>query len=334
MPLFATTEQLREFYPARVTFDLDDLKPTLETVEQEYLVEQVLGPEQYAELKEAWEDDALDDEQIELLRLCRRVVAPLAIRSFTGLANVEFSSGGLVTGQTEHKRPASEWRTRDLERSMLEQGFRALDVLLAYLVDHAEDFPTWTESEQYTELTTGWVRHTREFQRWVNINNSGYLFLRMRPVMRRIEAGPVQDALCSTAVAEDLRTKRTDETLSAAEAEALELLHQAVVHLTMANSIVELALNIDGVRGVWTFNTVLGQTSGGPMPASDARLNQRITQHENLGQHFLGKLRAKLQAIAEADAAHPYRSTSCYVDPTSTPADPFQTDSPVGGFMG
>lgn len=334
MALFSTTTELREFYPARVTFDLDDLKPTLESVEQEFLVEQVMGRAFFDELVEALQDDDLDDTQEEILRLCRRVVAPLAIQQFTGMANVEFSSGGLVTGQTEHKRPASEWRTRDLERTLMHQAYRALDVLIAHLLEHEDELDSWVDSEQHADLTGGWLRGTRDFQRHVNINNSGYLYLRMRGTMRRIEQGPVQDVLCSTAVADDLRTKWDADTLSAAETEVLDTLQQAVVHLTMADSIVELSLNMDGTRGVWTFNTVLGQTSGGPMPASDARLQNRITHHQNLGKHFLAKLQKKLQAMAEADASHPYRSTPCYVDPNATPAEPFQTDSPVGGFLG
>jgi len=96
---------------------------------------------------------------------------------------------------------------------------------------------------------------------------------------------------------------------------------------------VELSLRMDQ-QGVWTFATVLGQVSGGPMPATDQRLQQQITHHRNLGTHYLVRLKLQLQLMADANEAHPYRATSCYVQPGGDPAAQFQTNSPVGGFLG
>ncbi|HRD54741.1 MAG TPA: hypothetical protein PKY96_19055, partial [Flavobacteriales bacterium] len=60
MALFKTTEDLRDYYPARMTFLIDDLLPVLNEVEQEYLSEQVLGAAEYESLEAAFQDDAMD----------------------------------------------------------------------------------------------------------------------------------------------------------------------------------------------------------------------------------------------------------------------------------
>lgn len=333
MPLFKTTEELKEHYPARVTFDIDDLLPTIKSVEQEYLVEQVLGDAQYTELQSAYDADTLSAEQTALLEQLRPAIANLAVYHFTGLANVEFTAGGLVTGQSEHKRPASEWRTRDLERAVLRMGYRALDTTLGWLQARASDYPTWSGSLQATKYREGFVRSATQFQESVFIGNSGYLFLRMLPTLRRIEKGAIKDTLCSTTLRDDLLTKLTAGTLSTDEAYQVELVRNAAAHLTMADCVVELSLGVDE-RGIWTFNSLLGgQTSGGSTAANEARLNNRIDHHRKLANGFLTKLKSVLQAAAEADENHPYRTSPCYVPPTTEQDPQFQTDSPVGGFM-
>lgn len=333
MPLFKTTNELKEHYPARVTFDFDDLLPTIKSVEEEYILEQVLGEAQYTELQSAYDAETLSAAQTALLEKLRPAIANLAVYHFTGFGNVEFSTGGLVTGQSEHKRPASEWRTRDLERAALRMGFKALDTVLGWLQARAADYPTWNDSEQAAKYRAGFIRSAAQFQDVVFIGNSGYLFLRMLPTLRRIEEGAILDTLCNATYRDSLLTKMAAGTLNAGETAVVKLVRNALAHLTMAESVVELSLGADD-RGIWTWNSLLGGgTSAGPTAATADRLNNRIENHRKLGNGFLDKLRSTLQAQAEADPTHPYRSSSCYVNPTDEQPNRFQTDSPVGGFM-
>lgn len=334
MALFKTTAELREFYPARMTFDIADLKPVLNEVEQEYLAELILGQDQYDELSLAFEDDDLDAEQTTLLEKCRPALVGLALHRYTGEANVEFTSGGLaVNGSSEQRAPASEWRTRDFERKQLRSGMRGLDVLVNFLLAHADDYPTWTESEQYAQLVAGFVRTTQDFNARVNIGNSGFLFLRMRPAIARAEKGPVQDTLCSTALRDDLLAKIDAQSLSAGEAEVVDLLKLATAHLAMADSIVELSLTIDE-RGITTVEGMLGgQTSSGPKSASDSRLQQRIEHHAHQGAGYLKRLRDKLQELAAAGNLPLYADSSCYVQPDAEVKPDFDTSGPVASFL-
>lgn len=334
MALFKTVEELALFFPARLTFPIEVILPTMDMVEQEYLSELVLGDELYTALHTGFQEDTLDDDMEALLNKCRPIVANMAVYHFTGEANVELvAQGGLVVSKTEHKTPASEWRTRDLERSVLRKGYRGIDVLFAWLIENADVYTDWTDTTQYTDLIAGFVRSTQEFNAIVRIGNQGYLFQQMKPTIRRMELGPVKDVVCSTTLFDDLLAKTTAGTLSADEAKLVHLMRQATVHLAMAASIPELSLQKDE-RGLWTFSSLVGgATSVGMTAASEGRLNQRIKSENDLGAAFLDKLRIELQRQAEANPAHPYASSSCYVDPTATPADRINTDNPVAGFM-
>jgi hypothetical protein len=332
MGLFKTTLELRSFYPARLTFDLEDFAPTLEAVEQEHLVEGVLGEAQYVELRNAYDGDTLSAQQEKLLKHCRVAVANLAIYSYTGFANVEFSAGGLVVGSTEHKKPAAEWRTRDLELASLRMGYRGLDVLCGFLEANKADFPTWDDSPAAAHLRTGFLRTTAQLQERVHIGNSGSLFRRMLPVIRRIEGGVVLDTLCSTGYAESLKEKITADTLTIEERAVVALVRNATAHLALSASIVELSLRTDH-QGIWTPAAMIGgQTSVGPLPGNDTRLQHRIDHHQRLGQEALVKLQKELQRQAEADPTHAYRNTACYQDPTAEKRSHYGTEGNVGMF--
>lgn len=332
MALFKTIEELKSFYPARLTFDIADLMPKIEEVEQEYLVEQVLGEEQYNELESAYQADALSPEQAALLQKCRPAVANLAIYHFTGIGNVEFTTAGLSVGSTDKKAPASEWRTRDLERSVLRSGYRGLDVLIGFLVAKAADYPTWNDSVHAEELRAGFVRSTQVFSRSAGIGNSGYLFRRVLPALRRAESGAVQDTLCSTALRDQLLSAITAGSMTEQERLLVLLCQGAATHLAMADSIVELSLNTDE-RGIWTFGSLVGgSTSGGPTKAEDSRIQQRIDHHGRLASGLLERLRKELQAQASAGQCPLYAASTCYAS-TIAPTTGPETDSPVAGFM-
>lgn len=337
MSLFRTTQDLRERLPAKLTLRFEDLRPTLDEAEQEYLAEKVLGPTLYGLLHGAVQgsanDSELDDDELELIDLCRRVSAPLGVYHYTGLGNVELTSGGLAVGQTDNLRPASEWRTRDFERSVLRQGFRAMDVLIAWLLEHTEEWEEWQESALYRELSTGLLRTTQQYDAHVRIGNSGWLFHQLLPAVRRAEQGPVADTLCSASYLATLQEKITAGTLTANEALVVQHARAAAAHLAMAESIVQLSLGTDE-RGVWTFGALLGgQTSGGVTPAKDQRLQARIDQERSLGHSYLERLRAELQRQAEADATHPYRSSPCYRDPDADTGPQVDDSNPVGNFL-
>lgn len=332
MPLITTLDEMRPFYPARLTFDMDDIRPTLEAVEQEYLVEGVLGEAQYLELKAAYEGDTLSAQQSNLLRRCRVAVANLTIYHYTGFANIEFSAGGMVVASTEHKKPAAEWRTRDLEVTSLRAGYRGLDVLCNFLEASNGAFPTWDDSAAAAHLRQGYLRRTLDLQLLVNIGNSGSLFRKMLPAIRRIEEGTVADTLCSSTYAESLKSKITAGTLNDEEKRVVHLVRSATAYLAMAASVVELSLRTDD-NGIWTVAAMIGgQTSVGPVTASETRLQARIDHFTQLGQEALSKLGKELQRQATADATHPYRSSTCYQEPSAEGDTPYKTEGNVGMF--
>lgn len=323
MALFKLTEDIKEFYPVSLTLDVDALLPTLAEVEQEILVEQVLGEQQYSELHTAYQADSMTAEQEALLAKCRPAVARLALHRYTPEANVGFSSGGLtvVSSPNAGISVASEWRTRDVERRLLHSGYRALDVLLNWLTAHVSDFPSWAADPLYTRLNTGLVRRTMTFDDVVRIGNSGWMFSRLLPTIRRVEETVVKEQLCSAAIYTRLAT--TDVTGD--DLLLLRCCQKAIPHLVIADAIVELALQKDE-QGVYVLKGLAGQVSRNVEPASGTDKDALIEHHRKLGNAALKALKNELQRQADANPSHDYRSTPCWVDPAAVPPEDPRTN--------
>jgi hypothetical protein len=334
MALFKTTEDLKGYLPARATFKIEDLLPKLKEVEQEFLAEQILGQDLYDALVGQYEDSpgvAMDDIFTELLEKCRPAVANLAFHRGSAILNLKISAAGFVVEKTDTLAPASEFRTKELVRSFLVSGYRGLDVLINWLLENAGELDEWTDSAPYQAITSGILRHTSHFDQFVHIGNSGWLFRKMLPTIRRIEEEAITTHLCSTTLKTEILQAITDGT--DAHASLVKLCRQATSHLAMADAIVELSLAVDD-QGVWTFASLMGgQTSGGPTPASDLRLDHQAKHHRRIGTGYLKLLKDELQRLAEADNTHPYYDSDCFTDPDAEKPSTIHVDTNVGGFF-
>ena len=332
MALTKTLAELKGFYPARLTFKIEDLLPALDDAEQEYLAEQILGAAFFDELVEAYDDDVLDDEQLALVKLCRRATVNLALLHALSSLNVVLQSTGLGVVNSKDVAPASMGRTNKLEKDLLRAGYRGLDRVIKYLLENADDFDAWTtDNPLYDELVSGFIRETREFEAIVRIGNSGWLFSRMKPAMKRIEDGAIATALCSEELYQDLLTKIKEDDLDEHEEKVVRLARIAIAHLTMAESITKLSLTIDK-HGIWAFTTLAsGETSGGPVPVDAKRLDTLVGQFQKDGEVACEQLTALCQKLAEAGNLPLYAESTCYIDPNNKPPDEDLSSSSVMG---
>ncbi len=319
MPLSKTIADLQKHYPARLTVDINDLKPYLEGAELEYLAEQVLGEAFYAELLAASAGTPTSIQQ-DCIDHCNRAVVNLAMHQAIPVLNVTLHSKGLGVVNTQDVVPASKARTDALLQSLLRAGYRGLDRLFTFLVANKASFGTWTTNNPvYDRLVSGLIRDTRTFDELVRIGNSGWLFWRMKPAMMAVELGPVKKTLCSDTLYTDLVTKLTAGSLSASEKKVLAAAQKAIAHLTMARSITELSLTLDN-QGAWAFTSISGQeTGGGPIPVDARRLDTLQGQYAQQGADALQELRELCQALAEAGTLAAYAASTCYVDPNAAP---------------
>jgi hypothetical protein len=335
MGLTSTLAEVKGFYPARLTFKVEDLLPAIDDAEAEYLVEQILGDAFYDELVAAYEGSTLDADQLEVVKLCRRATVNFALHHALSSLNVTLQSTGIGVVNNGDVAPASVARTNALKADLLRAGYRGLDRLISHLLKNYEDFDTWTDANPlYDELVSGFIRETNEFDAIVRIGRSGWLFSRMKPTMKRVEETLIAPVLCSDDFYQDLLTKIEDEDLDEYELKVVKLARVAIAHYTMAESITKLSLHIDK-SGIWAFNTLAaGETSGGPLPVDAKRLDALVARYEKDGTLACEQLTALCQKLAEEGNLPLYAASDCYVDPNVAPEpeDDRTDDAAFGGF--
>lgn len=339
MALFKTTEELKGFFPARLTLDFADISPTMDRVENDYLVAQVLGEQQYNELHTAYQADAMTSRLDDLLLACRRPIAELAVYHWASTGSLQVNSAGLVAagsggsgGTGNNIANLNKIEAFRLER--MNAGFSGLDRLLGFLQVRISDFPLWAASV-FADYGKGLMRTTAQFHAAVDIANSHWLFWRMRNILPRHQDAEslIANTLCSTDLYDQLVSQsNAGDSWTGTNKQLIDLIRPAIAHLTMAEAVTELSLAKDQ-RGVWTFTVGSGE-AGGPKPAEESRLGTWQKYHSDRANEFVGALDRKLKKLAAAGLCTLYAASSCYTAHVAgtdvVKRDPTRR---VGGFM-
>ena len=313
MALFKTTSDLVGNYPARMTVEIEDLLPLLEQVEKDYLVEQVLGVQQYQELHNAYQADAITSGSRldDLLAMCRKPVANLAVMHYADTGSLQLGSTGLSVAS---ENVASINRIERFKAEQLGSGFSGLSGLLGFLQARVSDFPLWAASE-FASYGKGLVRTTAQFHNAVFIGNSHWLWWRMRHIMERNQDANsrVAATLCNPALYDELVSQsNAGDTFSASNKKLMALIRPAIAHMTIAEAVTELSLNKDH-RGVWTFSSLSSaEVSGGPVAATDKRLDAWMEYHVKQADQYIDGLQRKLLELAKAGTLPLYAASTCY----------------------
>lgn len=340
MALFKTNAELANYYPARMTLEMKDIASTMERVEFDYLQQQILGDQQYQELLTAYEADSITDPTSrlgKLLDLSRYVVSHLVAYHFADIGAVQLTSTGFIVATPQDGQGTAATNKVDrLKREVLSAGFSFMDRLLGFLNANSSDYPLWADSV-LADRAKGLMRTTQQYNGALDIAGSHWLFWKLRPLIERHQNPDslIARTLASAELYDELVSQsNAGDNFSNANAQLIRIIRPAIAHLTMAEAVTELSLNKDD-RGVWTFQSLSGGSSaGGPVPASDRRLDTWQQYHAKRADEFIQALLAKLRKLAAAAQLPLYAATSEYSAFTSSPtSDERDPSSSVGNFM-
>lgn len=294
--LFTTTQELCKHFPILESTDFNKLKTYVVSRERKVLRDQVLGRTLYDTLHTAYQG-TLAEPQVpmstalsDLLGYAQTALAHLVMSDAVPMLNVEMSSGGMRVTESQDSKPAHMWRVRDAQAAILKQAYEHVGILIDHLQENASDYPTWTAAPVYKELRESLVPRLEDAQRHVKPATS-WLLHHLRPAMREVQNGQVLSILGQTAY-DALLTAVHADTLTTTQRTQLDLIQGAIMHLALAEQIVQLSLEIDG-DGVWNWKAVSSGSavSGGKQPVTDQRLNAKVRDHKQAGERMMNRLK-------------------------------------------
>lgn len=143
----------------------------------------VLGQAAYNTIATLYKNGTeLSASQAEFLRRCQDVVAYFTVLTMAPELSVGISDMGIVEkgSNSAPVNPVAQWRYKEFKYDLTLKADRMLDGLIAWLDDkvRAEDAVAddWKKSDQYKILRTNFFASAKDFNCFVQINNSRRLF--------------------------------------------------------------------------------------------------------------------------------------------------------------
>ncbi|QXN68065.1 hypothetical protein [Microcystis phage Mae-Yong924-2] len=241
MALIKTTEQLKKYLGnVASTFEIENIEPIINTIEQDVLVREYLGSALYNALSAANNDGTINNAGNAylkaLLPFAARLVAYMGMFEYGQELIVSIQSNGLNVSKSEKMEAARMWQVNKLEERLERGAMSAAEALFTFLWENADQYPQWVASDQYLELSEGIIATAEEFTKHYSIGRSRLVFSRLKPVMIECQQLYLASAI-SNAYMEELVEKLRDEDLNADDKAVLLLLRKSLANYTIAQGL-------------------------------------------------------------------------------------------------
>lgn len=315
MAIVKKIEDLKKVLTVQGDFDFDQIAPFVPEAEQEYIVD-ILGVDLYNDINTKSNHPTVIKALVEQISL---PVCTLSTFEAIPFLNVGFSANGLVVSKGDHHAPASQTRTEDLKRLMLDLGHKRLDYLLRYIeqnktaIDAVTDYAVLDQTAIYGNQSFI-LKNALAFNEWVDINKSRWLFVKMLPTLRNVQ-GVVLPELIGNAFYAYLKTTAASVVgLSVKELLLLPMLQEYLANQVFADSLISLSMNVDD-RGITIFNNNYSQTVNVALAAPPERIKELRNDKLQIANNAMNRLLAFLNKNA---VDYPiFMASDWYVDPNA-----------------
>jgi hypothetical protein len=298
MSLFLTNDDVRGCIPANVSFSIENLEPFLLEVESTILVRH-MGYDQYSNLLASYHAPNAEVDE-ELLALCRRVVAPLALSNYLPWGEVQISDVGITTVSKSADRTAAyAYMVDNLNQSALRMGFNALETLIAHLEKNVGGYLLYAESEEHLENTRLLIASAVDFSRYYPIFESRLTYYAIRSTISSLQDEILIPALTKTLFDKLKANATTGENALSADEVALRdrackwLAFRTIVEVMQLQLAVEL--NAGGLRV--NYGSMFSNTYKYYTPPSDAQRSIAVETAKNRATILWSEIASLLDTI-------------------------------------
>lgn len=297
---FKKTEELSQYLDSTSQLKLNDIKPTIEFVENKLLVE-VMGRTFYDEINEKYTNDEtnLTDRENELLHFIRLMVAPYAVYYYSA-KSLQLSGNGLQRVESENTKTAYAYQKEDFREQALTEGEQAAENLIAFLFENAKEFETYTSSNEFKQLKDLFICSGREFGEMYSNPQPNRLYKAVKSFMKDVELLTIRKALQA-----DLynhlkeKSKENEPQFSDEEKELMMYLKKAISFLTIAKAIPHINVRVSA-NGI----TVVSDSTGGvrdmdkKKAADQTYIGHLMQDCQKSGETYLNEALQYIQANA------------------------------------
>jgi hypothetical protein len=281
--IITDTSVFADFVPIAYTFDIQEMKPHFEVIAETYIIPEC-GRTLWDEIIDAKESGEMTAIQKATLAAMQRPFANLCTLAQLPFLDAKISNGGITVTSSQDQAPASQYRVQAIKNQLWNSSYLALDRLIAFLIEN-EPALTNYDGTAYAEAHRSRIlNRTEEASAYVPVINNRWLFRRMIPIIDRISKGRVKAVLTAALYVDIIRSIQEKDDPNIYADEVIPGLQNAIAHLSIAEAIVELGIQVTP-EGIVTFSTSLGVSSDrDSAKLKNPELSERVAHHQRIGE--------------------------------------------------
>lgn len=313
---FSTADQIKEYVDVNAAFDYELIKPKLVQVDREVLT-LYFGYDFIDELQTQYDTTTNGDisslaaKYKKAIQLMRSISAPIATGLWVTPGQLQIDSAGIFIVRNENRATAFEWQIKNLIKSYMRAGYKAIEEAFYILDKSISDYSTFASHDEYVYYKKAFIKDSKEFTKLYSPLNNSYLsYLMLRSCMSKVEENDIRNVLLPTYY-EAFKTRLAAGTLTPPDKAILPLIKQAVADLTVYKAVSELGASFDE-NGFMEFDNTTGNKAGDSYKtAVGATATRLVNSLETSGNSYISQLKSYLETN-KADYSE-YTSDSNYV---------------------
>lgn len=166
--------------------NLSDLSPSMDVAAEAHILPW-LGRDQWGDLINAVENESLTAPQTALLPYAQRALTLLTLSEYTNVGEVQVSASGIMRAETDNMKSAYKNQVSRLQKSMLINGYAAIERMLEFLQSNRDNYPLWTAAPESSRTREAFINNAATFRLVYSTNISRYVMESLRGVMLDVE---------------------------------------------------------------------------------------------------------------------------------------------------
>jgi hypothetical protein len=259
MALFRTTAEIRKYIAIDVNMKFDKLKPSIDDAELRF-IKPLLGESFYTEFSAAYAAAAtpgeLSNDNQAILPYIQKALAFYAGYLMIDEIGVQVGDLGIQQQANQNSQPAPAWKVTNLLMKYITSADSSAELLLEFLEDHASPsvYGSWyADIDANTAMSGTIVYKTSIASKYIDINDSRRVFLRLKKRIRDIESTYVKSLICGPQY-EEIATQLKTGSLSAANARLIEKLEPIISKKALYLTLPAIAVSIDD-KGIMMYSS-------------------------------------------------------------------------------
>lgn len=247
--------------------------------------------------------------------------------------DIDITTHGLNVSKSDTHAPASQKRVENLQLSQLSKAMSEFDGLLSWLEANKTTYTDWASGSGYTEFKQGFVNTTAQFQEFVDIGSSRYLFMKLRPFRTKIERTELKRVMGDALYAE-VQAQIVAGSITTDNTALLPFIREAVSCRAITQGIVGLNLQLNE-QGYLVHGVQESTSMNLKKQADNNHIDGMVRQWNQDADAAFGALREYLNTNASATKYAVYFSSTLYVSATSSDpdSDKFSNDAGATSFV-